>query len=627
MGQGPAVVATSSSDQSGRIARTVAFLSQKTCRDLPLYDSFMTVWLCSCGMCPDCTLDASCRHDATGIRHLTEANVFLFLLHIAGAAALLIWSVRLVRTGVERAFSIELRLWLRRSADNRILAACTGLVVAVMLQSSTAVAILVSNFASGGTIALSLGLAILLGADVGSALVAQFLLVRFEFIIPVLLLAGTGLFLQGRNKRSRQTGRILIGLGLIFVSLDMIRVTTAPLVDSEAAIRVMQYLGQDRLTSFLIGAAFAWMVHSSVAAVLLFVTLVLQGLLPTNAAVAMVLGANLGGALIAYYLTLNAPLEARRMIVSNLVLRGGGAMLVLLLIALFAPPLDLLGSTGARQVINLHLAFNLGLALLILPVTGLVARLAEKLMQPTPVAAAALGTLTALDPAALATPERALSCAAREILRMGEMVEAMLRSTIRLYANWDDDAASAITGNQTAVRKMHFNIKLYLAGLNRGELTEQSRRKSMELATLAAHLEAAGEFLEGNMMGLARRLDTDGLAFSTTGWREICDLHDRVLANVQLALNIMMTQNPDDARELVAEKDHIRAIEQKLQRNHLDRLREGLKESIETTNIHQETLRALKQINASFSMVAYPILSETGDLLSSRLTEARRQSG
>jgi len=552
---------------------------------------------------------------------LDTPSPLLFVLHVAGAAALLIWAVRLVRTGVERAFSVPLRRWLRRSSDSRLMASGTGAAAAVMLQSSTAVAILVTNFAASGTIVASAALAMMLGADLGSAVVAQILLVRQSWLVPVLLLAGVALFLRGQERRVRQIGRILIGLSLIFVSLDMIRVATDPLRDSSGMAAAMGYLGRDLLTSFALGAVFAWVVHSSVAAVLLFVTLVLQGVMPMPAAVAMVLGANLGGSFIAYVLTLAQPLEARRVVVAESgACAVGGAALVLGAIILFNPPLEWLGASSARVVINLHLAFNLLLAVLLIPLVGPVTRAATALMPPKADPAGALVRVSALDPVALDTPDRAMACAAREVLRIGEEIETMLRSVIGMYQTWDDATAAAIELQEKAVDRMHFETKLYLAQINRGQLDEATARRSMELSTIAINLEAAGDAIARSMLGLARRMHVSGVAFSEPGWREICDFHDRVLSNVQLALNVLMTLEPDAARELVAEKEAVREIEQALQRSHLGRLRQGLAESIETSNIHQETLRALKTVNTSFSMVAYPILAESGDLLSSRLS-------
>ncbi len=546
--------------------------------------------------------------------------MLLFLINIAGAAALLIWAVRLVRTGMERAFAVQLRLWLRRSAKNRGLAACAGLVVSMLLQSSTAVAMLVSNFAANGTVSVSVGLAIILGADVGSALVAQVLLVRQTWLIPLLLVLGVGLFLRGQQRRVRQTGRILIGLALIFVSLDMLRAATAPVMESEEALRMLSYLGADLFAAFVIGAVFAWMVHSSVAAVLLFVTLVAQGALPTEAAMAMVLGANLGGAMIAYVLTLAAEPDARRIVVANVGLRGGGAVMVLLGLRFVELDLAWLGGSAATQTINLHLVFNAVLCVLALPFVDLFAKIAGRFVAAPVADETAIAS--ALDPSALDTPSRALANASREMMRMGERVETMLIAGQRLFDTWSDASAEAIRANDVAVRKTHQEIKLYLAELNQHELDKATVKGAMELSLLASNLEAASDVLARNLVELARRMDLEGLNFSSAGRQEICDFHDRVLANVQLALSVMMTGQPDDARELVAQKEKVRGVEQKLQRKHLKRLHEGLSESIETSNIHQETLRVLKQVNTSFAMVGYPILAETGDLLSSRLSPA-----
>ena len=204
-------------------------------------------------------------------------------------------------------------------------------------------------------------------------------------------------------------------------------------------------------------------------------------------------------------------------------------------------------------------------------------------------------------------------------MHIGENIEAMLRSVDKLYKNWDDKTAETIIANDLQVRKNDFQIKLYLAKLNRNELGEDVRQKSIELSAVAVDLDAASDTITRNMVSLAKRLDTDAIRFSVAGQKEISDFHDRVLANVQLALQVMMTQNPNEARELVAEKEDIRILEQELHKKHLSRLRDGLVESIATSNIHQETLRALKQINTSFSKVAHPILSESGDLLESRL--------
>jgi phosphate:Na+ symporter len=550
---------------------------------------------------------------------VNEPHAIQILIHIAGAAALLIWAVRLVRTGVERGFAAPMRIWLRHSAKNRLLAAGTGMGAAVLLQSSTAVAVLVSNFVSKGGLATATGLAILLGADVGSAVVTQLLVVRQPLLIPLLLVIGITVFLRGEGSNTRQIGRIMIGLALFFVSLDMIRGATEPMISNPGTQTVMAYLGRDLLTAFIIGAVFAWGVHSSVAAVLLFVTLAGQSILPIPAAAAMVLGANLGGGFIAFVLTYSAPLASRRMVMANLILRGGGAALTVFVIAAMPDLLTQLGATPARQAINLHLAFNVALAFIALPFVGPIISVLSYFMAEKSGPNGALDVASALDAALLDRPQRAMDCAARELLTMGQKIEQMLIAVEPLYDQWNAATASMIVDQDKAIKQTHLDIKLYLAHLGQKGMDENLSRRSIELASISSSLDSASDAITRIMLDLAKRLDMQKLQFSPQGREEIRDFTDRVQSNVQLALNVMMNQNPAEARELVAAKEKVRKVEQKLQRSHIGRLREGLVESIETSNIHQETLRALKQVNTAFSMVGHPILLKSGDLLKSRL--------
>jgi phosphate:Na+ symporter len=551
---------------------------------------------------------------------VSEPHAIQIIIQIAGAAALLIWAVRLVRTGVDRGFAAPMRIWLRHSAKNRLLAAGTGMGAAVLLQSATAVAVLVSNFVSKGGLGAATGLAILLGADVGSAVVTQLLMVRQPLLIPLLLIIGVTVFLRGEGSKTRQIGRIMIGLALIFVSLDMIRGATEPMISNPGTQAIMAYLGSDLFTAFVIGAVFAWGVHSSVAAVLLFVTLAGQSILPTPAAVAMILGANLGGGFIAFVLTYSAPIASRRMVMANLILRGGGAALVLLGIVAMPDLLTGLGATPARQAINLHLAFNIGIALVALPLVGPITAVVSYFITEKHDKLGGLEVTSALDPALLDRPGRAIDCAARELLGMGQKIEQMLNTVDPLYDQWNATTAGLIVDQDKTVKQTHLEIKLYLARLGQKGMDEDLSSRSLELASISSSLDSASDAIARIMLELAKRLDLQNVQFSPQGREEIRDFTDRVQSNVQLALNVMMNQNPAEARELVAAKEKVRKVEQKLQRNHIGRLREGLSESIETSNIHQETLRALKQINTAFSMVGHPMLLKSGDLLRSRLS-------
>jgi phosphate:Na+ symporter len=548
-------------------------------------------------------------------------NLYLVVLHLAGAVTLLLWAVRMVRTGVERSQEPALRRALRESKSGRLRAAAIGAGIAVVLQSSTAVAMLAAGFAASGTLAIATGLALMLGADLGSALVVQILSVDLHWLIPVLLVIGGLLFFKGINRDLRQGGRILIGVALILVSLGMIGEATAPLREAAFLPQIIGYLSGDFATAFLIGAAFTWLVHSSVASILLVAAFAAQGIVPLELGVSLMLGANLGGGLIAVGLTRQGSVEAKRIALGNLAFRGLGALVALLAFHLLDPTVGWAGPDSARQVISLHLVFNAALLVLCLPLTGPVAALATRVVKPKPTAEELAnplaGAASALDQSVVGMPALALASATRELLRMAEIIERMLKPLMELYETGDPEKIRQAKKLEEAVDQAHSEIKLYLARISYGG--EDDARRGHELSNFAINLEYVGDAITKTLLKLAETRRDQKLSFSPEGWRELNELHHRVMANMQLALNVLVSKDRESARQLLEEKDAMGSAERESYAQHLRRLQAGAAESVETSNIHLETVRALKTINSLFASVAYPILRESGDLLDSRL--------
>ena len=296
-----------------------------------------------------------------------------FILQLAGATMLLLFAVAMVRTGIERSFGASFQ---RMLTGQRHLtgAAAAGVGLAVVLQSSAAVALLVAGFSGGGVLGFNTGLAIVLGGDLGSALIIQVLSFRLDWLIPLLLAVGGWLFVKSGNRQFRQYGRILMGVAFILISLQLLRQAMDPIRESAFLPAIADYLARDYLTAFIVGAALAFTMHSSVATVLMVVTLVAINAIPLDAGISLVLGATLGSAVIPIWLTRGMSPTARKVPIANLVLRGCWALAVLFLINLFHL-LDNFSTIGAQQmVIYTHLAFNLSLLLLALLFTGLIAR-------------------------------------------------------------------------------------------------------------------------------------------------------------------------------------------------------------------------------------------------------------
>lgn len=547
----------------------------------------------------------------------------LVLLHLAGAVALLLFATRMVRTGVERAYGDVLRQRLRTILRNPLLAVLAGALLAIALQSATAVALIVGSFAGSGIVGGMSGLLAVLGADVGSALVVKLLSFDLSHLIPICLVAGTVLFMSTARRDLLQLGRILIGIGLLILSLRMIGEASEPLRHSQILPVVINYLSGDPVTAFLLAAIMTWLFHSSVASILLVVALASRGVVPVELGLVLVLGANIGGGLIAVMLSRGASAKARTVPLGNLIMRGIGALLAMVGVVWLQPPLELLGATPAEQLVHGHIAFNVALALVGMPLAGPVFRLAERLAmlgaEPAPAESLATAEISALDDAALRTPSQALANATREVVRVCETIEIMLKRIIELYESADEDKIKALATLDDRVDRRHAAIKLYLAKVTQHDLTEREAMRCQELIGACVKLEQVGDIIVRNMLPHVRKKLERGLEFTQEGWHELAAFHASVLTNARLAFNVLVSRDPETARQLVEEKDRLRDLEKQSSQSHFARLREGTARSVETSSIHLDTIRDLKQINSLLASMAYPVLEEQGLLRGSRL--------
>lgn len=547
---------------------------------------------------------------------------YLFLLHVGGALALLLWAIHMVQTGIQRGWRPEITAALRW-ASGAVRPAGLGLVFAVALQSATATGILAAGFAAKGALTASAGLAIMLGADLGSALVVYFLSLNFQILAPVLLIVGTALFFKTETRKLRQTGRALAGVGLIFVAFALLGEATSPLRESPLLPAVVAYLGDDVTTAMLAGAAIAWLLHSSVAAIVLLVTLTTHGVVPIEAAASLLIGANVGGALIPFILTRGGAIVSRQIMTGNLILRAGAAVVALIVLSLgvrdFLP-----GPSDAARLVNLHLIFNALLLLvglpLVRPVTALVRRLIRR---PS---AAETGELalglppSCLDPSSIGEPAMALGNTHRELIRMAEIVARMFEPIMEIYRTGDAEKIRQAKAMETAVNRAQSEIKLYLASIS--FTAAEQEKQGHDLAAIAVNLEYVGDAITKTLLRLAEVRSEQKLAFSPTGWRELSELHQSVVGSMRLAQNVLVTRDVAQARQLVQRKSEVRALVDDSMRRHMQRLKEGTAASVATSNIHLETIRALKTINSLVATIGYHVLAETGDVLDSRLKPA-----
>jgi phosphate:Na+ symporter len=517
-----------------------------------------------------------------------------------------------------RAYGGVLRGRLGRSMNNRFAAFGAGLGITLLLQSSMATAMMAASFASRGVVAAAPALAIMLGADLGTSLVAQAYGFRLSWLSPVFIVLGVAMFLGTQSTRWRDLGRAAIGLGLVLLALQLIAAGAGPIRESPIVPALIPVLRDAAIPGAILGAALTVLSTSSLAIVLLTVSLTAAGVLPILTAVSLVLGANLGSALMPVIASLRGLPEARRVPLGNLIFRGIGVAAAISALPWLLPELGRLAATAPQQVLNFHVALNLAIALLFIGLIGPVAKLCLKLLPDRPLQEDP-GKPRYLDARAIESPDVAIANAAREALRMGDIVERMLIQTLDVIRADDRKLLKDVEEMDNSVDALHEAIKLYLTKVSRETLDAADNRRAIDVITFTTNLEHIGDIVDKNLLELASKKIRNKLQFSTQGFAEICDMHARLLENLRLALNVFMSGDVKMARRLLEQKIAFRDLERVAAEAHLARLRLGTPESLETTSLHLDILRDLKRVNSHLTSVAYPILDAAGELAQSRL--------
>jgi len=549
-------------------------------------------------------------------------NFPLTLIDLAGTVALLLWGVRMVQTGVQRAFGPDLRRLLGGALRGRLPAFAAGVGVTAILQSSTATGLMVAGFASLGLVSLVPALAVLLGAGVGTTLIVQVLSFNVSGLAPALFLAGFIMFRRGGTDRTRDLGRVAIGLGLMLMSLHLLLGLITPYEDVPSLRMFLGALATEPVLGMLLAALVTWAAHSSVAIVLLVMSLAAKGVVPPMAAMALVLGANLGTAI-------NPILEgsegddptSRRLSVGNLSLRAAACLALVLALPWLSTQLVQVIGDPARLVAVFHTGFNLAIAVVMLPLLGPYAALLRRLF-PDRLDKVDPGRPLYLRAAAREVPAVAVGAAAREALRLADVLEAMLASVRESLEHADRRHIAETRRLDDVVDRLNTAIKAYLTGLDPAAMGERDHQRIEEVLVFAHNLEHAADVVERNLMGVATKRLKRGLDFSPADQAELQHLVDRLLANLHTAAAVFMTEDVRAARALAAEKEVFRDAEATATQAHFARLRAGNNDSAEAGALHLDVLRDLKQVNAHLvAAAAYPVLKNQGELLPSRLRE------
>lgn len=536
------------------------------------------------------------------------------LLDIAGYVALLLWGTHMVTSGVLRGYGSALRRWLGRYLGHRPAAFAFGICITALLQSSTAAGLMATSFAASGFLGLAPGLAVMLGANVGTTLIVQVMSFDISVVAPMLVLLGFVIHRRSDDARYENLGRVAIGLGLMLLSLHLLVTALAPVENVQALRAVLQSLASEPVLAVLVAALLTWLFHSSVAMVLLIASLASAGVVDAAGALALVLGANLGGTLPAL-LEAHTPM-ARRLPLGNLLVRAFGCVVCLPLLHPLAQWLAPLGASPARIAVNFHTVFNLALAVLfILPVERM-AQLLVRLL-PDPPRPDDPGVPQYLDEGALDSANVALANAARESMRMADMVEGMLKGLVEVFGKDDRSRAAAISRMDPWLDRLGMAIREYLAELGGEALNEEDGERSQEILAFVINIEHIGDITANNLMEFAAKKAERGQDFSADDIQDLAAMHNLVMESLRLGFTVFMRGDLRAAQQLVARKEALWRLENEASERHIRALRER-RDGGGGGDVYLRILRDLKRIHSHLAALAYLPLERAG-LLQNRL--------
>ena len=418
-------------------------------------------------------------------------------------------------------------------------------------------------------------LAVMLGADVGTALMAVVFSFDLSWLSPLLIFVGVVMFVSRQNSAAGRIGRVLIGLGLITLALQLIVGATRPLTESPAVRALLVALPNEVLLDIVVGAVLTVLSYSSLAIVLLTATLAASGMVPAPR------GAGPGARRQPRQRRAGDDRHRRRGAAGAPAAAGQpgvqAASGALLAIPLLPQVHALLQQLRARRApaggACSTWASTSCWRLLFIGFTGVVARLVERWL-PAPRRGA--GTRPRhLDPVALATPSLAISCAAREALHQADVVETMLRGMLPVIRNNDLELAERLRRMDDTVDELYSAIKFYLTQISREALSEREGRRWTDIVSFTINMEQIGDIIERVLQDVEDKKIRKNRSFSDAGMAEICHLHERLLANLRLGMSVFLDGHVRDAQKLLEEKARFRDLEHEYAANHIARLQDN----------------------------------------------------
>jgi phosphate:Na+ symporter len=533
--------------------------------------------------------------------------MFETIVNLSGGLAIFLLGLNFLKEAIQHFAGERLRLVIQQFTSNRLLGLFWGAIFTVVLQSSTAMTVMLVGLTQSGLISLFQAIPILLGADIGTTITVQLISFRLDRFALLLVAIGFGLFFFGKRYRNKFVGQFILGFGLIFYGIRVLILSSEPLNNSQLFALILRYFGENQFVCLLFSTVITALIHSSAATLGIIISLAISGNMTLEVAIPFIYGANIGTCFTALLAGIGSNADGKRTAAAHIIFKIIGVVLFYPLSVYFAEVVRMTDTNIARQIANAHTMFNISIALLLLPFSKVSAGFLKRFFVDSEREAEEFAPKY-LDRTALGTPALALGYASRELMRMSAVVESMLKDTIRVFVEHDMDLLEDIQRRDDKVDILEREIKLYVVNIDRSFFTKEQTKLEFDIISFASDLENVGDLINRTILEMARKMIKMGYRFSEDGVREITEFHKDVMEGYRLAITAFDTDSEELARQAIRHKEKLVEKEKELKEAHIQRLHLGLKESINTSSIHLELLSHLRRANSITTRIAYAIL-------------------
>ena len=486
-----------------------------------------------------------------------------------GGLGLFLLGIQMMASGMQKAAGDKLRRILEVLTNKPVIGVFTGILVTLLVQSSSTTTVMVVGFANAGLMNLSQSISVIIGANIGTTVTAQ--IVSFKITAFALPAVGVGSILNffARRRFHRYLGQALLGFGLLFLGMMTMSAGMNPLKEMESFHRLLAQFSASPFLGVLCGALFTALIQSSSAATGVIIALTMQDLIPFPAAVPLVLGTNIGTCITAFLASIGANVAARRAAVAHILFNVIGVALALLFLNYFTALIIETAGSVPRQVANTHTIFNVLNTVVFLVLLKYFTRFVC-LVVPGPEEEIEIGPKY-LDQRILKTPAAAIGGAKKELLRMTSISRDMVGEAVHVFRKNDLKKVKHIEQMEDLVDGLEKEINVYLAELSQHSLTSHQSRMVGGFMSAANDLERIGDHAS-NIAQLAEIKAEDKLPFSDHALEEIDLIYNKVNAMLEQAAASLDKEDKALALQVIKEDDAVDLMEKTLRKSHIERI-------------------------------------------------------